>query len=72
MHLYRTSRPHVAIVGQVPGTEHFRNVRRHEVVTAPDVVTIRVDESLYFANARFLEDVVQAEIAANLGWRMWS
>ena len=65
MHLYRTSRPHVAIVGQVPGTEHFRNVRRHEVVTAPDVVTIRVDESLYFANARFLEDVVQAEIAAN-------
>lgn len=65
MHLYRTSRPHVAIVGQVPGTEHFRNVRRHDVVTAPDVVTIRVDESLYFANARFLEDVVQAEIAAN-------
>ncbi len=65
LHLYRSSRPHVAIVGQVPGTEHFRNVKRHEVVTAPDVVTIRVDESLYFANARFLEDVVQAEIAAN-------
>lgn len=65
MHLFRTSRPHVAIVGQVPGTEHFRNIRRHDVVTAPDVVTIRVDESLYFANARFLEDVVQAEIAAN-------
>ena len=65
LHLYRSSRPHVAIVGQVPGTEHFRNVKRHTVVTAPDVVTIRVDESLYFANARFLEDVVQAEIAAN-------
>ncbi len=65
MHLYRSSRPHVAIVGQVPGTEHFRNVRRHEVVTAPEVVTIRVDESLYFANARFLEDVVQTQIAAN-------
>ncbi len=65
MHLYRSSRPHVAIVGQVPGTEHFRNVKRHDVVTAPDVVTIRVDESLYFANARFLEDVVQAEVAAN-------
>ncbi len=65
LHLYRSSRPHVAIVGQVPGTEHFRNVKRHHVVTAPDVVTIRVDESLYFANARFLEDVVQAEVAAN-------
>jgi len=65
MQLYRSSRPHVAIVGQVPGTEHFRNVKRHDVVTSPEVVTIRVDESLYFANARYLEDVVQAEIAAN-------
>ncbi len=64
LHLYRTSRPHVAIVGQVPGTEHFRNVERHAVVTAPDVVSIRVDESLYFPNARFLEDTVLAQVAA--------
>jgi SulP family sulfate permease len=65
LHLYRTARPHVAIVGQVPGTEHFRNINRHDVVTAPDVVTLRVDESLYFANARFLEDTVQAQVGAN-------
>lgn len=65
LHLYRTSRPHVAVVGQVPGTEHFRNVDRHAVITAPDVLTIRVDESLYFPNARFLEDFVQDKIAAN-------
>ncbi|MCB2116902.1 MAG: sulfate permease [Rhodobacteraceae bacterium] len=65
LHLYRSSRPHVAIVGQVPGTEHFRNVKRHDVVTSPEVVTIRVDESLYFANARYLEDVVQAEVATH-------
>jgi SulP family sulfate permease len=63
LHLYRTSRPHVAIVGQVPGTEHFRNVARHSVVTAPDVLSIRVDESLYFANARFLEDTVLREVS---------
>ena len=62
LHLYRTSRPHWAIVGQVPGTEHFRNVRRHEVVTAPHVLTLRVDESLYFPNARFLEDVIYAAV----------
>jgi len=67
LHLWRTSRPHVAIVGQVPGTEHFRNVRRHEVVTAPDVVAIRIDESLYFPNARFLEDCVNDEVAARPG-----
>jgi sulfate permease, SulP family len=56
LHLWRTSRPHCAIVGQVPGTEHFRNVQRHEVCTAEEVITIRIDESLYFPNARFLED----------------
>lgn len=65
LHLYRTSRPHVAIVGQVPGTEHFRNVDRHAVVTAPDVLTIRIDESLYFPNARFLEDTVYGAITEN-------
>ena len=61
--LWRASRPHYAIVGQVPGTEHFRNVLRHEVLTSPTVLSIRVDGSLYFANARFLEDLVQREVA---------
>ena len=69
LHLYRTSKPHVAVVGQVPGTEHFRNVDRHAVVTAPDVLSIRVDESLYFPNARFMEDTVYAALATNPGLR---
>jgi SulP family sulfate permease len=56
MHLYRTSRPHMAVVGQVPGTEHFRNVDRHQVITSPEILSLRVDESLYFANTRYLED----------------
>ncbi len=54
--LARSARPHLAVVGQVPGTHHFRNVLRHEVVTSPAVLSVRVDESLYFANARWLED----------------
>lgn len=58
LHLYKTSRPHIAEVGQVPGTEHFRNINRHEVLTDPRVLTIRIDESLYFANARYLEDYI--------------
>lgn len=65
IHLYRTSRPHFAIVGQVPGTEHFRNILRHKVVTSPHVLNLRVDESLYFPNARFLEDTVQNLVAEN-------
>lgn len=63
LHLYRTSRPHYAIVGQVPRTEHFRNVKRHEVVTSERVLSIRVDGSLYFANARYLEDLIADEVA---------
>ncbi|QXT38595.1 SulP family inorganic anion transporter [Gymnodinialimonas ceratoperidinii] len=56
VHLYKTSRPHMAVVGRVPGTEHFRNVLRHEVEVQPHVLSLRIDESLYFPNARFLED----------------
>lgn len=61
--LWRTSRPHMAIVGQVPGTEHFRNINRHDVITDPAILSIRVDEGLYFANARALEDAVYDHIA---------
>ena len=63
IHLYKTSKPHMAIVGQVPGTEHFRNIRRHEVVTDPSILSLRMDESLYFANARYLEDKVYDLVA---------
>ena len=63
LYLFKTSRPHIAEVGLVPGTEHFRNIKRHKVLTDPTVLTIRVDESLYFANARYLEDVIDARVA---------
>ncbi|WP_439523475.1 SulP family inorganic anion transporter [Marivita sp.] len=63
LHLYSTSRPHVAEIGLVPGTQHFRNIHRHKVDTDPAVLSLRVDESLYFVNARFLEDMVQARVS---------
>ncbi len=65
LHLYKTSRPHVATVGQIPGTSHFRNQERYQVVTDPEILSLRVDESLYFPNARFLEDMVNSKVAAN-------
>jgi SulP family sulfate permease len=65
LHLYKSSKPHIAEVGQVPGTEHFRNILRHDVITNPTVVSLRVDESLYFANARFLEDKIQNRVAGD-------
>ncbi|GHC26333.1 SulP family inorganic anion transporter [Aidingimonas halophila] len=61
--LYRTSRPHSALVGRLPGTEHFRNIDRHEVESARHLALLRIDESLYFANARYLEDTVYDLVA---------
>lgn len=66
-HLLRTSRPHIAMVGLVPGTQSFRNVLRHRVLVSPRLVSLRVDESLYFANARALEDCVNDAVAAHPG-----
>ena len=63
LHLYRTSQPHSAVVGRVPGTEHFRNVERHSVQTDRHLALLRIDESLYFANARYLEDTVLELVA---------
>ncbi|PVB62341.1 sulfate permease [Labrenzia sp. 011] len=63
LYLYRSSRPHMAIVGIVPGSEHFRNIDRHTVVTGDRVLSLRVDESLFFANSRFLEDRIYALVA---------
>ncbi len=65
LYLWRASRPHAAIVGRVPGTEHFRNVERHDVITNPRIVTIRVDESLTYLNARWLEELVLETVAGN-------
>lgn len=65
LHLYKTTKPHIAEVGLVPGTEHFRNINRHDVETCPTVLTLRIDESLYFANARFLEDRIYDRLAGD-------
>jgi len=65
LHLYQTSKPHVAVVGQMPGTMNFRNVDRHTVVTDPDVLSLRIDASLYFPNARFFENYINQAVAAN-------
>jgi SulP family sulfate permease len=58
IHLYKTSQPHIAVIGRVKGTEHFRNVNRHKVETFEELLSIRIDESLYFANSRYLEEFI--------------
>jgi SulP family sulfate permease len=56
--LWRTSRPHMAVVGRIPGTEIYRNVTRHETEAHPGLLLVRIDGSLYFANTRHFQDQV--------------
>ncbi len=58
-YLRQISRPHIAEVGCVPGTEHYRNIDRHEVETCPNILLLRIDENITFANANYIEDFIQ-------------
>lgn len=61
--LLRVSTPHIAVVGRVPGTEHFRNVARYEVETLPGVLFVRIDERLFFGNLGAVEQRLEQELA---------
>ncbi|MFM2008092.1 MAG: hypothetical protein RIR02_42 [Pseudomonadota bacterium] len=67
--VWRSSRPHMAVVGRVPGTEHFRNIDRHDVELANGLIALRIDESIYFANAQVLEDKIESLVAESTGTR---
>lgn len=64
-YFWRASHPHIAVVGRISGTEHFRNVERHQVETDSKVLTLRVDESLFFGNVQGVEDIIHSKIASN-------
>jgi len=63
--LYRTSRPHIAVVGRLPGTEHFRNVHRYIVDTWPELLMVRIDESLYFASSPRIQAELQKLVSGH-------
>ncbi|WP_237068244.1 SulP family inorganic anion transporter [Microbulbifer guangxiensis] len=60
--IWRSSRPHIAVVGRLPGTEQFRNVLRHTVKTQPGLLFLRIDESLFFSNISAVEDRLLSEL----------
>ena len=63
--LRKTSRPHIAVVGRIPNTEHYRNIKRHQVETWNNLLLLRVDENITFANASYIEEFVLTELAKN-------
>ena len=65
LHIRTTVNPHMPLVGRFPGTEHYRDASRFVVETNDEVKTLRIDESLYYANARTLEDRVAEIVSEN-------
>ena len=61
--IWQSSKPHVAVVGQLAGTGHFRNINRHDVVTFSNLLMLRIDESLFFGNSESVHRrVIQATL----------
>ncbi|NOQ36929.1 MAG: STAS domain-containing protein, partial [Methylococcaceae bacterium] len=58
-YLRQTSRPHIAEVGRVANSEHYRNINRHKVETWSNLLLLRVDENITFANADYIGDFIQ-------------
>ena len=58
-----SSKPHIAVVGRVGDSEHFRNIERYDARTSPNLLALRVDESLYFVNTRFIETFILNDVA---------
>lgn len=54
--IWQYSQPHIAVVGLLAGTEHFRNINRHDVITFDNLLILRVDESLFFGNSQSVHD----------------
>ena len=63
--LRRTSRPHIAVVGKIENTEHFRNINRHQVETWKKLLLIRIDENISFANVSYIIDFIEQETIKN-------
>jgi len=57
--IQQSATPHTAVLGRLPGTDEFRNVDRYPEARRPEgVMVLRMDASLYFANADFMMERV--------------
>jgi SulP family sulfate permease len=67
--IWRESRPHIAVLGRIAGTEHFRNIERYETETRSGVLLLRVDAGLFFGNVEAVNARVEEELALHPGAR---
>jgi MFS superfamily sulfate permease-like transporter len=61
--LYRSSRPHLAVMGKIPGRKVYGDVQKHpEAETIRGMLLVRLDTALYFANANTALKEIKDEI----------
>ena len=61
-YLRKASHPHIAVVGRLPNTKHYRNIKRHKVETWEQLLLMRIDENITFANINFIEEFIENEL----------
>jgi SulP family sulfate permease len=67
--IWRESRPHIAVLGRIAGTEHFRNIERHPAETRSGILLLRVDAGLFFGNVEAVNERVEEELDLHPGTR---
>jgi len=65
---FQTTRPHLAVLGRLPGTRVWRNIKRNpDAVRAPGILAIRMDAPFFYGNTKYLKDALNSLIAENNG-----
>ena len=67
--IWRASRPHIAVLGRIAGTEHFRNIERYPAETQPELLVLRIDANLFFGNMEAVAERVECELATHASAR---
>ncbi len=61
--IFRTTQPHTAVLGRIPGKPYYKNVKRFEQLEVRDEILIfRFDARLYFANVSYFKETLEEEI----------
>ncbi len=63
--IWRASRPHIAVLGRIAGSEHFRNIERYPAETRPELLVLRIDANLFFGNVEAVCERIECELATH-------
>ncbi|MET0264534.1 MAG: sulfate permease [Duganella sp.] len=67
--IWRASRPHIAVLGRIAGSEHFRNIERYPAATQPELLILRIDANLFFGNVEAVTERIECELRTHTSAR---